>query len=286
MKKSDFSLFFSSPLDPPDWHNLDTSGVGRVMLPLNLATAATLDGLKARGVRVVLRTDEDYYSDDAPSRIRGLLRRAQQRAEVEAVIVGVEPENAQTLTYGAGTWGQQWAYVHRKRSDAVRAALQGLGVKVISAGWTMRSISEDEAPQPGKVTWREIVTASEAGVGGRADFGYNDDEYDGAGCHIYQYGWQSFVDVVRLKFALKEAQSLFHKPLWIDELGISSGGQLQRMAAYLDIATMLLTHPLGERVEMLCPFISNGNGIGWDPGFLMTDPACYRLVREWLAREE
>lgn len=293
-QKRDFTLFFSLPLDAVDWRNLEASTVRTVMLCLEFADTSTLARLAGMGCRVYLRVNEgSYYQDDAPLRIAAHVAMAREVIEVVGVFVGCEPENALDFSYTSNTYGAEFAYVHRRRFDAVRIQLQKMGVRVISPAQTCRSISEDEQPVPGSVTWREICCLPEmAYTEAQGRFGYL--SADGNGVHVYQYAWDGPVDELRLKFMLKQAANLWHKLLYIDELGVSGNAtQVQKMAAYIEVAEILLSqrdgrqHPLGQRVAMLCPFVSGGdpgNPPSWDRRFLIRDEAAYRLVADWLRR--
>jgi hypothetical protein len=283
MQKSDFTLFFSLPLDNHDWQNLALSRVSRVMLPFQLAIPQTLQRLRQMNVRVVLRVEEGSYdATDAPARIVQGAQAARAIADLDAVIVGVEPEGGLNWGYGSPSWGQSRAYAHRWNFDKVRIALQQAGIRAISPGWTMRSISEDEAPQPGRIAWREIVSLPQTLPGGMQSSGYQD--ADGCGIHFYQYRFASVVDALRLKFFLKQAAEMWHKPLWIDEINIDNGDPLTRMTACIAMADLLVNTNFssGLRVAMLCPFVSNGDGIGWNPGYLMRDSACYAALGSWI----
>lgn len=288
--KRRFCLFFSLVLTEHDWQNLAASRVRLVMLPLSLAASRpeVCRRMREMGCTLVLRVEEGTYSDgDAPARIGGECVRVQNVCPVEAVIVGVEPENGVAFTYGQD-WQKIRAYEHRAAFDRVRVGLQLRGFRVVAPGWTKRSISEDDPPQPARTTWREICTQpqeSEHDQGG-VSFGYHSAQ--GVGWHEYQHGWLGFVDELRLKFSLKQAQELWHLPLWIDELGVNTGSQVERMRAYIDIAEMLLSHRLGRRIEMLAPFISNGDPGSpphWDARFILRDPVAYRLLGDWMAAE-
>lgn len=281
--KQKFGLFFSLPLDEQDWMNLSLSRVRLVLLMLEFADATTLTRLRSMGCRVILRANEDHiYNDAAPTLIRNQVQVARQYCPVESVIIGNEADHAQNLDYGSAGWGQAWAYTHRRRFDNVRRELQAIGVKVVSPALIMRSISEDEQPAPGRVAWREILTLPDNGAG------YLDADYNGV--HLYSYGWDGPVDELRWKFALKHYAELWHKPLVIDEVGISGGHTpLEKMRGYIDMAEILLQqregrqHPLGQRVEALIPFVSNGvPGGAWDARYLLRDPACYRLLGDWI----
>jgi hypothetical protein len=142
------------------------------------------------------------------------------------------------------------------------------------------------------VSWREIVCLPDRSrEEAEGKHGYLD--ADGNGGHIYEYGWTWPVDPLRFKFAVKHNLELWHKPLWIDELGVEGGAApVDKMRAYLQMADILLSevnseqHPLGQRVEFLCPFVSNGHPgspPSWDIRYLMRDRACYELLGQWMA---
>jgi hypothetical protein len=273
MIKQDFTLFFSLPLSEKDWANLSTSRVSRVMLPLGLADQATLGRLAAQNIRVVLRVEEGRYGNDiGRQQVKNQVVAAGGIAKVSAVIVGCEPEGAVSFEYGAASWGQDVAYAHMRDLGLMTQLLKHAGFVVVSPGWRMRSISEDDQPQPGEATWSEIT---------RLQY----DACDGNACHLYTYNWTGIVDELRVKFALQRFAWGRHKLMWLDEVGVNSGTPIERMRAYIDIAQMLLSGPVGRRVTMLCPFVCNGNpGIppSWSPGYVLSDPQCYVELGAWL----
>ncbi|HYP39344.1 MAG TPA: hypothetical protein VEX13_03205 [Chloroflexia bacterium] len=276
--KDKFTLFWSLPPDELDWQNLRASRARRVMMPFNIAFSRqdVLSRLRQEGRRVVLRIEEHTYSTDgAPAAIRSRFRTMRQLVNIDAVIIGCEPDDlVPSLEYGAPSWGQDHANEHQFRLDRVRAALQPEGVTLVSPGLMMRSISEDDAPQPGKVTWREIIAPA-----------YN--KCDGNGVHIYGHKWESFVDALRAKFALKQAMELFHKPLWIDECGFGLGTETTAMNGWISFAGMIMAQPrLAARVEMICPFVSNGDPGDppvWPRRYLVRDTAEYQRLGTFLA---
>ena len=283
MNKSDFTLFFSLPLDETDWQNLAASQVKRVMLPFSVATPDTLSRFAQMGLRVVLRVEEGSYGDpSAGGRIAQGVIAARSHAVIDAVIIGTEPDAGPDWTFGSRNWGQERAFAHRSAFDRVRHALQFARIRAISPGWTTRSVTEDDPPQPGRTSWREIMSGPEILQDGTRSFGYQD--ADGCGVHFYQYRLVSAVDELRFKFYLKEQAELWHKPLWIDEVNIDNGDPLTRMRACIAMADMLVSGPFatGPRVAMFCPFVSNGDAHGWSPGYLMRDPACYTELGAWL----
>jgi hypothetical protein len=274
MQKSDFALDFSVPLAPQDWTNLAASRVSKVMLPLPFCDTATLDRLHSMGVRLVIRVPEGSYGDDlAPGRIRNQVLACQAHVSVVVVIVGCEPEAAFDFRYGAASWRQDVAYSHRDALSRVAAALRAAGFTVVSPGWRMRSISEDEPAQPGIQTWTEICRLSY-------------DTCNGNGGHLYEYGWDGPVDELRFKFALKDLQTRFHQPIYLDEVGISGGAtSAQKMRSYIEMAQLLVTEQIGQRVLLFCPFVSNGspgNPPAWSPGYLLSDPQCYVELGQWM----
>ncbi len=281
-----FGVFWSIPPDELDWQNLQVSHVKLVMLMMDFCDVVTLSRLRGMGCRVVIRVSEnDYYNDEAPERIRNQVLMAMRSCPVEAVIVGNEPDHAQNLSYGSPGWGQEFAYVHRRRFDAVRKALQSMGVKVISPALIMRSISEDEPPAPGQVTWREICTLPDNGAGYL--------EADGNGAHLYLYHADGPVDTLRALFALKYYATIWHQNLWVDELGIPDNRPpVEKMRAYIALAEILISqregrqHPLGQRVDFLCPFLANGdpgNPPAWNPSYLIRDKKAYELLGDWIS---
>ena len=54
------------------------------------------------------------------------------------------------------------------------------------------------------------------------------------------------------------------------------------MAAIIGMAWLLCNHRLGARVAFYAPFMSNGPGNAYPVGMVLTDPQCYRQVREFM----
>lgn len=248
------------------------------MLPFWLAyrhRAEILPQLAVMGVRVTLRLEEEgpesYYMIDAPSRIHAALVEMRRTVAVDGVIVGNEPDNPFDLRYDSPDWGQGWAYQHRDATERVMAALRGVGgVAIVSAGHTMRSISEDEPPAPGKTAWAEICRPAYSRM-------------DGNAVHIYGYSWRSWVDRFRTQFALKEAAMLLHKPLWIGEFAVNTGTQMERMTAYVEFCRVVLASEwMRGRVKMLSLFVSNGTGQHYDPGFIINNRECYLALGNFI----
>jgi hypothetical protein len=268
-----FGLFFSLPLDEADFRNLNASGVRRVMLPVgvarhNLTMCAHLSSL---GMRLTLRmADGDHlrYSVTDIEAIRGA-------CAVETVIAGCEPDSAFDLNYGSSDWGYEQANQTLRAVDNVRRnlrAVYGTTIKVAAPALTMRSISEDEAPAPGRVMWAEVLRPCANAC-------------DSVGAHIYGYWYRSDVDMQRVKWAIKGAQELWHKPILIDEINFLNGSEREHIQGIIDVARMLEAHPLGRRVEGLFPFVSNGDASSWPPGYLLRDPAVYEALGHYVRNQ-
>lgn len=63
---------------------------------------------------------------------------------------------------------------------------------------------------------------------------------------------------------------------------INHGTALERMRVCIEVAQLLITHPLGKRIVGFMPFCSNGDGLGWPVGYLMRDPAAYAALGAWM----
>lgn len=276
--KDKFTLFWSMPPDELDWQNLRASRARRVMMPFNIAFGRqdVLVRLRQEGRRVVLRIEEDaYYRDEDPQVIRSRFLAMRPLVAIDAVIIGCEPDAIiPNFRFGSPSWGQDHAMEHRMRLERVVAVLKPLGVTVVSPGWIMRSLTEDDPPQPGRVTWRELTAPA-----------YN--MCDGNGVHIYGFPWRSFIDPLRAKFALKSFLELCHKPVWIDECGFGVGPDMLNVEGWVNFTGMILASPvLSAHIEMVCPFVSNGmpgDPPAWPPGDLVRDPAAYQFLGAFLA---
>lgn len=293
--KQRFCLHFSMPLSPQDWANLDASKVRLVMLPLPFCDKNTMWDMRARNIRVVIRIPEsDYYGAGDPERIRDEVIHAMTFCPVEAVIVGVEPDDQYVLSYGSPDWGQARAYEHRAAFDRVRKLLQPM-IRVVSPGLKAmvrksdgslgRSISEDDPPAAGVRDWCMINTLPDT----EGRFGW--DEADGNSTHMYLYSHDGVVDDLRFMIDSKWWLTLLHKPVWIGEVGVGQArtSDVEKMTAYIQLAEILLSrdrfgkqHPLGVHSELLAPFVSNGIPAHWEPYYLLDDPAAYVMLGDWM----
>src|SRR5690242_7020896 len=101
------ALSFYVELTDDDKRHLDIAGVTRVVMGYNLALTrpAVLDYLASKGKSVILRLDVPTGPLGATTDIIRGLRAMQQRARIEALILGVEPENEYNMAFGSATWG-------------------------------------------------------------------------------------------------------------------------------------------------------------------------------------
>lgn len=56
------------------------------------------------------------------------------------------------------------------------------------------------------------------------------------------------------------------------------------MLALLGMADVVRAHPDGGRVESFCPFVSNGLGNAYPPGYILRERECYVRLARWMAR--
>src|SRR5687768_16227780 len=205
--KQRFGLFYSMPLSPQDWINLNTSRVKLVMLPFRLAykDVVLVAHMASLGIKVVLRIDEEEIRTYTPQAYKRELQFIQKAIQVDAVILGNEPEGWHNLTFSSPEWGVRdgTARRHAERMDAVRVALTGLGVKLVSPGWTAGRKYEVDTLRPGRQAWR-IEVGEEYG------------RCDGNGGHLYLFKWDEWADEYRFLYQASELAEMYHKPLWID----------------------------------------------------------------------
>ena len=279
MRREDFGLFFTLPLSRDDWENLRQSHVKTVQLVSDFARVDTVRRMRDMGVeRIVSRLTNNQFAT-VDERQHWATRLGEQvEAGVTDILVGVEPDNGTVPQYGEGNdWGQSTAYTFRAAAGEMLHLLENslpARVRYISAGMTMRSISEDEAPAPGRAVWSDICRPL-----------FNTFDYNGA--HIYQYNWLTEIDRIRFKWALKIAQEQWHKELFLDEVGVHSTqmAQLAKMRAYLKMATLLVHSRLGDRVSGFVPFCANGVMSQW-AAYIIHDPLAYLDVGRFMAGED
>lgn len=243
------------------------------MLPFGLARTRPdiLSDLAGSHKRVLIRVEQENTS--APAAIARDLARIARSVPVDAVITGNEPEVGIDMRYSSRDWGQGTAYAGLPRTKALIDAVHGLGLTAVSPAFSCSPevISEDGWAQPGRTAWREICAPV-----------YQ--EADGCAAHVYSLNWLTVADVIRFKAALRWALEAWHRPLYLDEVGTARGTQLERMGSYIEMAEVIMGHKDGERVRLLCPFVSTGTPNGqWDPDYILNDPVAYALLADWMS---
>lgn len=284
------SLFFPEPLQAIHWENLALSRVKRVQLFRNVVimehhkegarTITYAEYLHRNGYQVVVRIPESEFEHlHLWTTISSLIPLKQF---LYAIVFGNEPEYEYDLTWSSENWGNDpdipfpegkaWRHASRV-SNATELAKSALPqVKLISPGWKMRRITEDEPPQPGRMVWADICRPS-----------YNR-LLNGA--HIYGYSWRSEVDVQRAKWSMAEIESIFHHEIWINEFNVHSGSDEEQMNAFIEFQRRILLDPgvkCGKRVENMTLFVSNGDPNTWDAVFLVESQSAYRMLGNWLS---
>jgi hypothetical protein len=252
--------------------------------------AANLAWLAQQGIRVTLRIEEpalghetdSYYDWPAQLGIFNRVRAVQALVNVEAVIVGNEPQSGYDLTWQSGNWGNNpdayfteaggKAAKHNREVAAMVSLLRPLGVQIISPGWEHRRVRPEQPAQPGRATWRELCLPS-----------YN--ACHGNGAHLYADSWASPEDDNRYKWAFGEEVERCHKALWINETNQHNpdATPVQKMRSCMAMYDLLMTLPDANRVVSYCPFVSNTGGPGYDQTYVMRDPQCYTELAAWLA---
>jgi hypothetical protein len=275
--RAQFSLFFSLPLDGLDWGNLLNSHVKRVQAMLPFCTPDFCKRLAGHGISLQVRVPRDRLMDIASVAVE--MHSIKKWVQVDGAIIDNEPEHTYDMRYGSPTWGHQHAYQHRRDMEAALYVLRPLGIRVCSPGWTSRvkDFNWKEGLFPGEQSWLEVTRIE-----------YNRCDYNGL--HAYTYDGTAYDINERMRRIFHREQERRHRPLWVNEIGVDRGTQVERMAVYIEIARQLMTtntasvwYGAGERVEGFTPFVSNGTPNGhWDAGYLLRDPACYALLGEFM----
>lgn len=277
-------LFFPERMSALDFGNLEVSGCHRIQQFLGTAQSAEgqeqLRRLGGMGVSVTFRIEEGtyYYGLATPSIMRRIAD-ASHLVHVEGVIVGNEPEHPYDLTWNSANWGNLpdhdfpneggKAVAHEQAVRDIAERLGGLPIKICSPGWTHRRITPYEPPQPGRYSWRELTLPA-----------YN--RCDANGVHLYAHAWASAEDENRLLWAAGDEVARCHKEVWVNEINVNRGTQVERMAAVLDMYQLLAGRAWSSRITSFCPFVSNGTGAGYDPGYIMQQPECYAMLGNFI----
>lgn len=302
-----WGLRFPMPLDEQDRDNLSASGARRVIIEFwqQQNHMGNLVELGQRGVSVILNVEEpdpprahidprSYYHPDGARAILEALNIYRDFANIEAVVVGREPEHEYDLTWASdpaeggwgntpwGVWKDDWAGKASAHADAFERVVEVLrrsGVKVVSPGWTHRRITPHDPAQPGRMTWARLcAVAYNKGAAGAI--------------HLYGHGAQTLYkdgeDYNRLVWALGNERERVHTEPWIIEADTSpeQGGDVDHMNWCIGMYEAITNpaHANGQGLGAFIPFTSNGvPGENWPPRFLIRDPAAYQVLGAYLA---
>lgn len=101
----------------------------------------------------------------------------------------------------------------------------------------------------------------------------------------YQHGWSSDIDRVAMKNRLQLLAGLHHEGIVLTELGIKSPhmSQLEKARAYCDVMGWLCDPewPTSARYVLAIPFCGTGSAEWKEAGYVLDDPAVYKLFREF-----
>lgn len=286
-------LFFPEPFALVDYANLDTCGVRRLQMFVGTASdprqTDQLKWLARNGVAVTLRIEEpnlgeergSYYDPLARGNIIARVRYVQTLVSVEAVIVGNEPEHQYDLSWRSQNWGNTpdlffpeqggKAQAHNDALLAMIPLLRGLGVRVVSPGWTHRRVRPQQEAQPGRMSWRELCLPA-----------YN--ACDRNGSHIYADSMASAADDERYLDEVGDEAGRCHRGIDLNEtnIGTRSVTPVERMAALLEMYRLIAQSPDAGRFETFCFFCSNGRPDENWAHMIIRDPASYGMLADWM----
>lgn len=312
LERARWALFFPEPMDEADKGNLEACGIKRVQMFLDVAanmarsvpghSPAQLQWLASRGVRLTLRVEEprrgqesvSYYNRATNESTLSKIDAVRQFVPVEAIVMGNESEGDYDLTWSTQAgWGNnpdQWFPRPGGKAQAHMEAVLALGqaihtrwqgaVKPVTPGWTHKRLTPRDPPQPGRSSWREIVLPAYNGMlDGRQVY------LPANGAHLYAHNWLSEEDRNRYLWAAGIEVERCHREIWLNETNVNNvpnGTALERMTAIVGMAQLLSQQEWGNRFVSWCPFVSNGLGNAYKPGYVMRDRVCYVMLGQRL----
>lgn len=328
-----FTLAYPEPLTEEEWARFRHSLAPQVMLWWDQATAEVCGRFAQitrrhaerpgeQSVRIILRLPTEMLTQPmGPIRTELLYRQRVARGCIAALILGNEWDADLSFRWGAPTWGnqrpnnweaspiEQWA----NRIGHAAHSLSGCGVALVSPAYRMRGFTEDDQPEPGLFTARELT--------GWDYYGYAS-PIAGNAVHFYDYDWthddppppeasaetrawvdwaarlaavrvSNQVNVDRFKHWLRFWSGYHHHPLYIDESNTNNErwSAQQHMWACIEKSRLLIHeenaegYKLGERVAMYSPFAMNGLANYYPAQYIMRSESCYDLVRQHMDEE-
>lgn len=252
-----------------------------------------LPWLLGNGHRYAIRVDEgDYATSAKRAEVRNTFRRLtpNQRAGLEFVTIGVEPEGHLDFSWGSKTgWGNEVLgddrltdmERHRRAFNELRTSLQNDGIKVCSPGYRCRDIDgrkgapPTDGPQPGYFRWSAHMLSE-----------YGAAEYNGS--HFYGYDGTAYDVEHRAARYFNKEISIRQREIILDEINVGNRHFTKEecMAGTLNIAEEA-RHT--GRVVRAYIFVFNGtpyNDKGeeqWPPNQLVDSDPCYGMLAKWLS---
>lgn len=340
-----FTGFYPGGIPAEDMAKFKRSLMPQVLLFWDQATPELLRELnqilrhnpvtgKDEPIRVWLRLDNPDLNRN-PGILQGQLYNKLDAGDVRGVFVGNERDDPWSFRWHdrAGKpadWGNrptepgEPSPLMRLAAQVLKTAeaLDELVPHIISPGFRMRGFTEDDAPDPGLHSWRELMAP--------VLYGY-DSPINGNGVHFYDYDWwvkdppmptpiklnedgnlyleieeagrwanalvgarvATWTNVSRFMQAVRFWSGFHHHLTYWDEVntGNSRLTEQEHIEACIGKHKLLLHHQngegyrLGERVAMYCPFTFNGIPNAWPAQYLMSSMATAETVRAHLIEE-
>lgn len=179
----------------------------------------------------------------------------------------------------------------------------------VSAAYSMRGYTEDDAPDPGLFTARELTGPDYYGY--KSAISGNAVHYYDGGWYVpdppYQPvdGWRAYMERVvgarlatqtnvhRFKQAVRFWSGYHHYPTWWEEVNTMNSGmsEVEHMQACVGKSKLLIHsvnaegYYLGERVACLAPFTTTGLGNAYPRQYVMSSADSYEVVRQHMMEE-
>lgn len=172
-----------------------------------------------------------------------------------------------------------------KYTSPMAMSVMGYGVHYYDGGWWVH----DPEPKPQKA-YSQIERHGETNF---IVTGYYEDELEAYINNLLGARLATQTNVQRFMQMVRFWSGFYHLPIYWDETNTNNGSmsQVEHMEACVGKSKLLIHHvnptgvQLGARVAMLSPFASNGLANAYPAQYIMTDPACYEVVRQHMIEE-
>lgn len=341
---SRFTMFYPDAMSAEDMVNFKRSLSPQIMLFWDQATPDALKRLsqvvrhnpytgKDEPVRVLLRLGEEAFNRDAgklqdeayDKTAAGKVTTAFMGNEIDAPFsLRWHDRNGQSVDWGNTNGRGEMSPLNQRVNKVLRAAgaLDGVIDNLISPGYIMRGFSEDDAPDPGLYSWRELSA--------HVYYGYGS-PINGNGVHFYDYGWwlrdpaepvpakvnadgnlyleheaaehwanalvgarvATWTNVSRFMHSVRFWSGFHHHLCYWDEVNTfnSALSEAEHIEACIGKSKLLIHHKngegyqLGERVAMYCPFTFNGIPNAYPAQYIMRSKETIEAIRAHMIEE-